>query len=56
MWLNVLIIYLGFTGIDQEYEIPSNPDLVARTAGASVFDSMMQVVNLLVDKVFSNVF
>ncbi|CAG7724271.1 unnamed protein product [Allacma fusca] len=40
----------GFTGIDQEYEIPTHPDISARTVGSSVVDSMMQVVNLLVDK------
>jgi 3'-phosphoadenosine 5'-phosphosulfate synthase len=40
----------GFTGIDQEYENPTKPDLAARTVGASVRESMMQVVNLLVEK------
>jgi len=40
----------GFTGIDQRYEKPSKPDLVAQTVGSSVKDSMMSVVNLLVDK------
>jgi len=39
----------GFTGIDQEYEIPSNPNLAAKTVNSSIKDSMMQVVNLLVD-------
>ena len=41
----------GFTGIDQEYEPPQNPDVLARTVGVTVHDSMMQVVRLLVEKV-----
>ena len=37
----------GFTGIDQEYEKPENPDLVVKTVNVSVEDSMLEVVNML---------
>uniref|UniRef100_A0A1B6E2A6 Uncharacterized protein n=1 Tax=Clastoptera arizonana TaxID=38151 RepID=A0A1B6E2A6_9HEMI len=37
----------GFTGVDQAYEKPSNPDLIVGTVNCSVEDSCMNVVQLL---------
>lgn len=37
----------GFTGIDQAYEKPENPDLVIKTVGYSVEESTIQVIELL---------
>lgn len=37
----------GFTGIDQPYESPENPELVVKTVDASVEESTMQVVEML---------
>ncbi|XP_059475361.1 bifunctional 3'-phosphoadenosine 5'-phosphosulfate synthase isoform X2 [Neocloeon triangulifer] len=39
----------GFTGLDQAYEKPECPDLVVKTVDCSVDESMMQVVDLLVE-------
>jgi len=38
----------GFTGIDQEYEPPTNPDVVVETVGYSIQESMKKVTRLLV--------
>ena len=40
-------IIKGFTGIDQAYEEPENPDLAIDTSGKSVKDCVMLVVELL---------
>lgn len=37
----------GFTGIDQAYEKPENPELVIKTVGCSVEESTIQVIELL---------
>ncbi|XP_046980719.1 bifunctional 3'-phosphoadenosine 5'-phosphosulfate synthase isoform X2 [Schistocerca americana] len=37
----------GFTGVDQAYEKPENPDLVVKTVNSSVEESTMQVVEFL---------
>ncbi|KAF2880880.1 hypothetical protein ILUMI_25296 [Ignelater luminosus] len=37
----------GFTGIDQAYEKPENPELVVKTIDCSVEESTMQVVEML---------
>ncbi|XP_017780254.1 PREDICTED: bifunctional 3'-phosphoadenosine 5'-phosphosulfate synthase-like [Nicrophorus vespilloides] len=37
----------GFTGIDQPYEKPENPELVVKTVDSTVHESTMQVVELL---------
>ncbi|XP_018335461.1 bifunctional 3'-phosphoadenosine 5'-phosphosulfate synthase [Agrilus planipennis] len=37
----------GFTGVDQPYEKPENPDLVIKTVDSTVEESMMQVVEML---------
>ncbi|CAH0546147.1 unnamed protein product [Brassicogethes aeneus] len=37
----------GFTGIDQPYEIPENPQLVVKTVKATIEESTMQVVEML---------
>jgi len=42
-----LTIITGFTGIDQAYETPENPDLIVKTIGRSVQDSVMEVIDLL---------
>lgn len=39
----------GFTGIDQEYQKPTKPDLSVRTTDVTVEESMLQVVKLLED-------
>ncbi|ODM91331.1 Bifunctional 3'-phosphoadenosine 5'-phosphosulfate synthase [Orchesella cincta] len=40
----------GFTGIDQAYERPSKPDISVNTVGMGIKDSMMMVIDLLVQK------
>ncbi|KAF7275731.1 hypothetical protein GWI33_011325 [Rhynchophorus ferrugineus] len=40
-------IIKGFTGIDQLYETPENPELVVKTVNATVEESTMQVVDML---------
>ena len=47
---NVLIC-LGFTGIDQAYEEPLNPDLILNTVDRSVNDTMHDVITLLENNV-----
>lgn len=37
----------GFTGVDQAYEKPEHPELVIKTVGATVEESMLQVVEML---------
>ncbi|KAH0554522.1 bifunctional 3'-phosphoadenosine 5'-phosphosulfate synthase [Cotesia glomerata] len=37
----------GFTGIDQEYERPSKPELVVTTVGCSVEESAAKIIDLL---------
>jgi len=37
----------GFTGIDQAYEAPENPDLSLDTVNRSIKDTMMEVITLL---------
>lgn len=39
----------GFTGVDQAYEKPERPDLVVKTVECSIEESMLQVVDLLVE-------
>ena len=43
----VLFWFPGFTGIDQKYEAPDNPELTVRTAGKCVDDCVQQVVSLM---------
>lgn len=38
----------GFTGIDQAYEVPENPELVVKTVGRSVQECVQDVLNVLV--------
>ena len=45
-WWNILIV-LGFTGIDQHYEPPHNPDLVLKTGEMSLSDCVQSVIHLL---------
>lgn len=45
------INFSGFTGIDQEYQKPTKPDLSVRTTDVTVEESMLQVVKLLEDNV-----
>ncbi|XP_024085239.1 bifunctional 3'-phosphoadenosine 5'-phosphosulfate synthase isoform X2 [Cimex lectularius] len=37
----------GFTGVDQPYDVPENPDLVLKTVEGSIEDCSLQVVKLL---------
>lgn len=41
----------GFTGIDQPYEKPENPDLVLKTAERTVEECAMQVAEMLMENV-----
>lgn len=43
--------FLGFTGIDSEYEKPDSPVLVLKTGELTVNDCIQQVVDLLKDQV-----
>ncbi len=45
--LNVLFQFSGFTGIDQAYEEPDHADLVVRTVGKTVQESVMEVIEML---------
>ena len=40
-------MFKGFTGIDQAYESPERADLVVRTVGKSIQDSVMEVIEML---------
>jgi len=42
---------VGFTGIDQEYEHPSNPELILKAGELSVDECVQQLVQLLATKV-----
>lgn len=44
-------VNLGFTGIDQEYQKPKNPDVTVKTADCSIEESMFDVIKLLEDNV-----
>lgn len=44
-------IIKGFTGIDQEYQKPEHPELVLKTANASVNETMMLVIEMLKENV-----
>lgn len=39
--------FAGFTGVDQPYECPEQPDLVVKTEDTTIEESCMQVVKLL---------
>jgi len=41
----------GFTGIDQEYEQPSKPEVVLKAGQLSVDECVQQLVHLLVTRV-----
>ena len=41
------ICFIGFTGIDQAYEAPENPDLSLTTVSRSIKDTMNEVITLL---------
>ena len=45
------VIYAGFTGIDQEYEAPHNPDLVLRAGDLSIDECVQDLVQLLKQRV-----
>lgn len=38
---------VGFTGIDQPYERPESPELVLKTVGRSIQDTVREVIQLL---------
>ena len=44
-------VFVGFTGIDQAYEAPENPDLSLDTVNRSIKDTMMEVITLLENNV-----
>ena len=43
----ILLLFVGFTGIDQAYEAPENPDLSLTTVSRSIKDTMNEVITLL---------
>ena len=45
----------GFTGIDQDYEEPLNPDLLLNTTDRTVKDTMLEVITLLENNVSLNI-
>ena len=49
--INFLFFFVGFTGIDQAYEAPENPDLSLDTVNRSIKDTMMEVITLLENNV-----
>lgn len=48
-------IIKGFTGIDQPYERPENPEVVIKTVDRSVDECVEQIVEILQDNVSSRV-
>ena len=48
-------MYVGFTGIDQDYEHPSNPELILKAGELSVDECVQQLVHLLVTRVSQSV-
>lgn len=46
-----LVTFIGFTGIDSEYEKPEAPELVLKTDSCDVNDCVQQVVELLQERV-----
>ncbi|KAK7603187.1 hypothetical protein V9T40_003186 [Parthenolecanium corni] len=39
----------SFTGLDQAYEVPKNPDVIVKTVDCTIEESMLQVIKLLED-------
>ena len=50
-WNWFFVFFVGFTGIDQAYEAPENPDLSLDTVNRSIKDTMMEVITLLENNV-----
>lgn len=50
-FLYYLVPFIGFTGIDSEYEKPEAPELVLKTDSCDVNDCVQQVVELLQERV-----
>lgn len=44
----------NFTGIDSDYEVPINPNIIIETAKFSIEEAAMQVVNYLLEKGYIN--
>lgn len=42
----------GFTGIDQEYEKPENPELVLKTVNYTIEECVQQVMEMLRENVW----
>jgi len=49
--LRDIVTCIGFTGIDQEYEHPSHPELILKAGEQSVDECVQQLVHLLVTRV-----
>ena len=49
--LRDMVTCIGFTGIDQEYEHPSHPELILKAGEQSVDECVQQLVHLLVTRV-----
>jgi len=47
----LLCARVGFTGIDQEYEHPSNPEVILKAGELSVDECVQQLVQLLASRV-----
>ena len=42
----------GFTGIDDPYEAPANPELILQTVGVSPVENAQQIIRYLIDRGF----
>ena len=47
-------LFIGFTGIDSVYEVPSNPDLILKAGELSLDECVGRVVAMLNEKVCSS--
>jgi len=48
---NYILLHVGFTGIDSDYEKPEAPELVLKTGELTVNDCILQLVDLLKEQV-----
>ncbi len=47
----IIMLFLGFTGIDSVYEAPGKPDLVLKAGEMTLDECVQHVVTMLKDKV-----
>jgi len=46
-----VVLFTGFTGIDQQYEHPTSPEVVLKAGEQTIDDCVQQLVQLLVNRV-----